>query len=857
MAHDLQLDLDVLIPDAHDQSDRCVSELITVLKATDGVEDVHIIDPSDESPARLCVSIESGRVSVKRLAQKARSAGAEISARYGHAAWQLRGVTHSTRAANAQKILRTLPGVIDAVVTTGGRSRIEFDHRTTSEADLKRQAIEAGLTIDTTTSGPDTATASDHAGPDHLTADDADHSHDGAAHAHGEVPHGHDHAHEHSHGGMSELAIAAAAFTTYVVARIIDWVGDSDRVPLVLYVVVAVVTGVMVGRDMLATFRARRLDIEMLMIAAAIGAAALGNWSDSALLLALFSLGHGLESFAMERARNEIESLADLAPPIAHRKNGDGTVDDVDPEELAIGDVLVIKPNERIPADGIVTSGYSTVDESPVTGESIPVEKSPVTTPSVSGDFDAMPGAHRVFAGTLNGPQALEVTVARTSEDSTLARVIKLVAEAETQISPTQRLTQRIVRVFVPSVLALVALTLVVPLVFGAEFRPTFMRAMAMLVASSPCALAIAIPSAVLSAIARAAREGVLIKGGGPLEVMGQVCVVAFDKTGTLTSGQPKLVAVEPEIGVTNYELLSIAIAVERLSDHPLARAIVTGAPGFMTVAEPPGGGASEASGGTAPTRFPVASEVTAEVGRGVTALVDERRVSIGNAAMSEGASLSDHLGRRWVELEESGATTMLVCREGTPIGLLGVTDSIRPEARATVAQLRSLGIHHTIMLSGDHQRVADAVARHVGVDEASGGLLPEDKVAAVRELAAQHSRGIAMVGDGVNDAPALGAANVGIAMGAAGSAVALETADIALMGDRLDRLPFTVRLARRATRTILQNLVISLGMVAILIPLTLAGIGIGPAVIAHEGSTLVVVANALRLLAHRDRDQG
>lgn len=833
MAHDLQLDLDVLIPEAHDHSDRCVEDLISVLEATDGVDSVHVIEPSNGSPAKLCIGIEPGRVSVRRLAQRAKTAGAQISARYGHAVWQLQGMTHSSRASNAQLALRRLPGVMDAVVMTGGRSRIEFDQEVTSEAELRRLASDEGLVVVTRVKVDDR-----HDDHEHTRA----HNHD------------HDHAHGHSHGGPSELIIAAVAFTVFIVARIIDWSTDVERIPLVLYVLVAIATGVIVGRDMLETLRARRLDIEMLMIAAAIGAAILGNWSDAALLLALFSLGHGLEAFAMERARHEIEGLGELAPATAHRKDDDGSIHDVDLGVLRLGDVLVIKPNERIPADGIVIDGDSMVDESPVTGESIPVEKSPLADDSPRSDFDAVAAQHRVFAGTLNGPRALEVRVARTAEDSTLARVIQLVAEAETQISPTQRLTQRIVRIFVPSVLALVTLALVLPLLFGAEFRPTFMRAMAMLVASSPCALAIAIPSAVLSAIARSAREGVLIKGGGPLEILGQVCVVAFDKTGTLTSGQPTLVAVEPEPGVSVDELLSVAVAVEKLSDHPLARAIVVGATRLGT---PDTGSAHSSGHGSEANGRPIfeatVSEVTAEVGRGITALVNGDRIAIGNASMFDEGDFSEHLATRWAKMEESGHTTMAVCRNGVPIGLLGVTDSVRPEAITTVTELRDLGVHHMIMISGDHQRVADAVAAQVGVDQAMAGLLPEDKVAVVRRLRDEHSRGIAMVGDGVNDAPALGAANVGIAMGAAGSAIALETADIALMGDRLDRLPFTVRLARRATRTIVQNLVISLGMVAILIPLTIAGVGIGPAVIAHEGSTLVVVFNALRLLAHRD----
>jgi Cd2+/Zn2+-exporting ATPase len=359
---------------------------------------------------------------------------------------------------------------------------------------------------------------------------------------------------------------------------------------------------------------------------------------------------------------------------------------------------------------------------------------------------------------------------------------------------------------------------------------------MAVLVASSPCALAIATPSAVHAAIARAARGGVLVKGGGPLEALGQVRTLAFDKTGTLTEGRPRLVAVEPVDGTSVRELLGVALAVERQSDHPLALAIT-----------------SDATARIPDLAVDDASEVAAVPGRGVRGVVGGVPVAIGNAALFEGTELPPAVLEAQDRLERSGATTMVVARADRVLGVLGVMDTPRPEAAAAVRDLLDLGIRRAVMLSGDRQPVAEAVAATVGVGEARGGLLPEDKVAEVRELAAADGHGVAMVGDGVNDAPALATATVGIAMGAAGSDVALETADIALMADRLDALPFAVGLARRASRVIRQNLVFSLGVVAVLIPLTILGVGIGPAVIAHEGSTLVVVVNALLLLAHPD----
>jgi Cd2+/Zn2+-exporting ATPase len=537
----------------------------------------------------------------------------------------------------------------------------------------------------------------------------------------------------------------------------------------------------------------------------------------------------------MNRARNAIEALGELAPAVARRR------DDPDVEvpvtELAVGDVVVVRPNERIPADGVIVAGETAVDESAVTGESVPVDKTAIADSAASVEVGTVAPEHRTFAGTLNGPGAIDVKVLRVAADSTLARVVQLVAEAETQISPTQRLTKRIVRVFVPSVLALVAVLLVVPPLAGEGFADSFARAMAVLVAASPCALAIATPSAVLAAIARAARAGILVKGGGPLEALGSVDAIAFDKTGTLTEGRPVLTNVEPADTSIEQDLLAVALAVERQSDHPIARAITSSI-------EPRLDGHP----------VPSATNVTAVTGKGITAIIGGDTVRIGNLALFEDADVPDNVRNTQALLESQGRTTMIVARGPRFLGVLGVMDTPRTDAQPAVDALRNLGIGRIVMLSGDNHRVATAVASHVGITEAHGGLLPADKVDAVNGLA--PANGVAMVGDGVNDAPALAAANVGIAMGAAGSDVALETADIALLADRLTGLPTAVGLARSASRTIKQNLYFSLGVVAVLIPLTIAGVGISIAVIAHEGSTLVVVANALRPLNYRTREE-
>ena len=391
-----------------------------------------------------------------------------------------------------------------------------------------------------------------------------------------------------------------------------------------------------------------------------------------------------------------------------------------------------------------------------------------------------------------------------------------------------------------PAVIGLVIVVLLVGPAFGSSWSEAFYRAMAVLVAASPCALAIATPSAVLAAVARAGQLGVLVKGGGPLENLGTLRAVAFDKTGTLTEGRPRLTDVAPAAGATEAELLSIAVAVESRSDHPLAAAIVRD-------------GGERLDG--AP--LPEVSDVSAVTGRGIRATVDRTAVSIGNGALfDDTGGLDTALAASVESLQAAGRTIMIVKHGDRFLGALGLMDTPRPEARAAIAALQQVGIRRGIMLSGDHQLVAESIAREVGLTDAWGDLMPEDKVAAIERLRADEGK-VAMVGDGVNDAPALAHATVGIAMGAAGSDVALETADIALMGDDLAKLPVVIGLSRKASGIIRQNLYLSLGMVAFLIPATIIGfVGIGPAVVFHEGSTLVVVANALRLLAYRRGDR-
>ncbi|MCL4114637.1 UNVERIFIED_CONTAM: hypothetical protein GTU68_002208 [Idotea baltica] len=593
--------------------------------------------------------------------------------------------------------------------------------------------------------------------------------------------------------------------------------------PLTLFIGAFILGGYFTLLEAIETIQKGNFEIDFLMLVAAAGAAALGKWEEGALLLFLFSLGHALEAYAMNKARKSIASLSDLAPPTALIKRNSKHIE-IPIGELRIGDIIIIKPNTKIAADGVIVSGSSAVNQAPITGESVPVDKVP---------------ENRAFAGTINGSSVLEVKVLKEAKDSTLSRLVDLVKEAETQKSPTQLLTDKFERYFVPAVLILVGLLLLAFLVIDEPFKDSFYRAMAVLVAASPCALAISTPSAVLAGVARAAKQGVLIKGGRPLEDLGSLSAVAFDKTGTLTEGKPKLTRAIPYGETNKNELLSVAVAVESLSDHPLAGAIVKG--GQKLLGEK--------------YKIANAQNLQALMARGIKADYLGTTVHIGNRrlfnelAITKKQGIPDEILQQMESLEKEGHTAMIVHQNDRFLGIISVMDVARKESKATLTALKAIGIRRMIMLTGDNQQVANAVAKSIGITDPMGGLLPEDKVAAIDKLKAEEGK-VAMVGDGVNDAPAMAKSTVGIAMGAAGSDVALETADIALMADKLDNLPFAIELSRKAKSIIKQNLWFSLGVVAILVPATILGwAGIGIAVVIHEGSTLLVVGNALRLL--------
>ncbi len=642
-------------------------------------------------------------------------------------------------------------------------------------------------------------------------------------------------------GSRTELIFACLSAGSLMIGWGLSWLTSvPTSVSLGFYALSYFFGGFFATLESIQALQRRRFEIDFLMVVAALGAGALGQWAEGALLLVLFSLGHALEHYAMGRARKSMDALGKLRPKTAIVLR-DGQPVELDVTDVRTGDIVIVRPDSAIAADGVIISGESGVDQSPITGESIPVEKSPADgfdPAKGNAQLPTIAAEHRVFAGTINGPGTLHIWVSRTADDSTLSRLMKMVTEAESQRSPTQRLTDRFERYFVPFVLCSVVILLFAYLIVDEPFSASFYRAMAVLVAASPCALAIATPSAVLSAVARGGHGGVLFKGGGPLELLGSVDMIAFDKTGTLTCGKPKLTDILPAPGVTDDRLLGIAAAVERLSAHPLARAIVTVARerlGEQSLAQAEG--------------------LTSFTGKGVQARLNGALVSIGTESLFDD-SVSGPLPAAILEnveqLEQAGRTTMIVCQDREFLGVLGMMDTPREAAKPTIAKLRDLGVQRLIMLSGDNQVVASQIAQSIGLDEAIGDLMPEDKMSAIQKWSATQT--IAMVGDGVNDAPAMATAAVAIAMGAAGSDVALETADVALMGDDLSRLPFAVGLSRQTSRIIRQNLWISLGMIAILVPATILGLNLAAAVVFHEGSTVVVVINALRLLGYRDR---
>ena len=600
------------------------------------------------------------------------------------------------------------------------------------------------------------------------------------------------------------------------VGLLCDLLRAPAPVSTVAYGVSIISGGVYTARRAIAAARLLSLDINVLMLVAVAGAVALRQWSEAASVIFLFALAQLLEARAMERARASIRALMDLTPveALVHR---DGRDVRVNVDGLRIGDLMIVRPGEKIPLDGRIAAGRTFVNQAPVTGESLPVEKGP-------GD--------EVFAGTINGRGVVEIAVERLRADSTVARIIHLVERAQAQRAPSQTFVERFARIYTPAVLVLAAIVAVAPPLAGVGPWSTWIyRALVLLVISCPCALVISTPVSVVSALSAAARKGVLIKGGAHLERLAEVRCVAFDKTGTLTRGTLKVVDVRPISGASADDLLRVAASIESRSEHPIGRAIF-----------------EHAQLESVPLDRITGFE--ALPGLGAQARIGDAAVVLGSHRLLEERGVcTDDLHAVLDAQPEDGRTTVLVADRGRPLGVISVADDVRESAADAVQLLRAQGIAHVALLTGDQPAAATALARAVGVDQVRAGLMPEDKVREVAALRAQFGA-LGMVGDGVNDAPALAAADVGIAMGVAGTGAALETADVALMSDELLRIPYAIRLSRAALRNIRANIAFSITLKAAFLVMAIFGVAtLWMAVVADSGASLIVIANALRLL--------
>jgi Zn2+/Cd2+-exporting ATPase len=608
------------------------------------------------------------------------------------------------------------------------------------------------------------------------------------------------------------LAVSAAALGT---ALFFDAFGFRRFVD-VLYGTSIAAGFAVIGPRVWRALRSRSVDINLLMTIAVAGAIFLHQYAEAAAVIVLFAVAQMLEARTLEHARRAISALVDLTPVEALVRGASGERR-VHVDSVSIGDVIVVRPGEKIPLDGVVTAGESGVNQAPVTGESLAADKAP-------GD--------EVFAGTINGRGALDVRVTRGRRDTTLARIIHLVERAQAQRAPAQTVVDRFARIYTPAMIALAtAVAIVPPIAFGGLWAAWLYRALVLLVVSCPCALVISTPVSIVAALTSAARKGVLIKGGAHLERTGTVRCVAFDKTGTLTRGVPEVVDVVPLNGLTAAAVIALAASIEHRSDHPIAHAIVRYAATSQIVAAPGDG-------------------VTALDGRGAQGQVGGHRVVVGNHRLFEERQLCSPLIHDRLEaFGAQGRTVILVARDEEIVGLIAAADRPREHGRAAVAMLRRQGLEAVVMLTGDSEGTAKAIAEELDISEFRAELLPEDKLAAVAELKRRYGS-VAMVGDGVNDAPALASADVGIAMGAAGSDAALETADVALMADELLKIPYAFRLSRATVRNIKANLAISVVMKAAFIVAAIAGVAtLWMAILADTGASIVVIANALRLL--------
>ena len=812
MEKTIEIEIPLLTPELENGHDDCLTLLESGLQNRRGILRAHV-KGGEDGAEQLCLHYDPNLISLDKVERIAREAGSAFTNRYRHERIAFAGMDAADAAGTLRKALERVAGVLHADVNyAAGLIFVAYDSAQVGRGEIDAAIGRLGYRV---VEGDSQQGEYDK---DHEAGDGHDHDHEGA----GEGGHDHGSAPAFLPHWMQErwtLLLVGLAGLFFL----IGWLGTtffglSENIALIFYILAYIAGGYDIATHAIPGLFKGNFDTDVLMLAAAAGAALLGEWAEGAFLLFLFSLGHAGEHYALDRARNAVNALGELMPKTARVRRGDQLVEEP-VAKLQVGDVVVVRPGDRVPVDGEVVAGDSVIDQSPITGESVPVNKT-------SGD--------EVFAGTINQSAALDIQVTRLANDNTLSRVMQLVAEAQSQQSPTQQFTQKFTSKFVPAVLVVTLLVIIVPPLFDwMTLQESFYRAMLLLVAASPCALALGTPATVLAGIAQAARNGVLIKGGVHLENLGDVQVMAFDKTGTLTEGDFAVTDIVPVSGVSVEQLLSLTAAVEQQSNHPLALAIVKRAEDDGLV-------------------LPVADGLENVVGRGVKSSVAGEEILIGSLKLfreTAGHKIDTEIVQQVEQFERDGKTTMAVSRAGQFVGVLALADVARAGVADVLGELSRLGVQKVVMLTGDNTAVAKQIAGQIGVTDVRAELMPEDKLAIIEQLQAEFGM-VAMTGDGVNDAPALATAAVGIAMGGAGTAVALETADVALMADDLGKLPFAVGLSRASRRIIKQNLAISLGVIGLLLLTSVVGlINLSGTVALHEGSTIVVVLNSLRLL--------
>lgn len=775
------LDIPVVWPNYYEDCELCISRLQQALDEMDGVDDVAI----DTKAQTVRLTYDKNLVTFEDIKERAITLGVTVKERYSHERLRIVGLDCPDCSLKLETAIRKMHGVAWASLNYATSMLIvEFEPDVLGIDSIRKKVHDFGYDIEEAVPGVPA--------PKALTLRSI----------------------------RAMLTVISGALLAVGLA--LTLAKADHNLASVFFIASAIAGGIYPARTGILSAKSFVLDTNFLMTAAAVGAIALGDYSEAAAVVFLFSLGSTLEAHTVDKTRRSIKSLIEAFPTQASVKR-DGRIEEMHLHDIEIGDIVIIKPGDKVPVDGTVVDGETAVNESPITGESVPVTKT-------KGD--------RVYAGSINGRGAIEVRTTTRSEDNTLARIVHLVEEAQAQKAPSQRFSEKFGQIYTPVVIALAALVGIGgTIVIGGDYRSWVTRALTLLIVSCPCALVISTPVAIVAAIGNAARSGALIKGGAHLEMLGDVTIMAFDKTGTLTVGKPSVTDIVPVNNHNSDDVLSIAAAIESRSEHPLADSIIEK---FQESGLP-----------ERPVSF-----FEAFPGKGARAVVNSGLFYVGSRRLMEEIGIDIPQTGSIVDLAESGKTVVYLSNENELWGAIGASDTVRSSGAPAITALKQTGIDRTVMLTGDNPRTAARVSQSLGIDEYYAQLLPEDKLAKIRSLGTKRDR-VAMVGDGINDAPALAAADVGVAMGGAGSHAAIEAADVALMADDIVMLPYTVALSKKARRVIKQNVAIALGVIVLLITGALwHKISLATGVLGHEGSALLVIANSMRLLKRTPANQ-